>query len=322
MIEQFLEKAVQLNASDIFMITGMPFSVKVNGLIQHLNEEKIFPETMEEYIKEIYELSGNRSMERVLTHGDDDFSFAIPGLSRFRISVLKQRGSLGAVIRVVRFTLPNPSDLHIPDSVIEIANMRKGFVLITGAAGASQGMLSMNACLQNLCNQGLISEEVRQKYSLTQQQPTPFFYYPLIPPPVTPAMIFSDKKIYNKRVGKNTITTAANNPPQSPVYCIAVSTLLSPGPTGIFSEEEAKIKEIKYSFQIFIKLKIATVISPGCARGNIIFQNVFIGEQPSIAAASSYVLERFLKNVIKNVVVYGICIPIYNKINTIREPVK
>ena len=48
MIEQFLEKAVQLNASDIFMITGMPFSMKVNGLIQHLNEEKSFPETMEE----------------------------------------------------------------------------------------------------------------------------------------------------------------------------------------------------------------------------------------------------------------------------------
>lgn len=168
MIEQFLEKAVEMNASDIFMITGMPFSVKVNGLIQHLNEEKIFPDTMETYIKEIYQLSGNRSMDRVMAHGDDDFSFAIPGLSRFRISVLKQRGSLGAVIRIVRFTLPNPKDLHIPDSVIDIANMRKGFVLITGAAGS--GKSTTLACIIDRINQ------TRNAHVITLEDPIEYLH--------------------------------------------------------------------------------------------------------------------------------------------------
>ena len=55
----------------------------------------------------------------------------------------------------------------------------------------------------------------------------------------------------------------------------------------MISEDEAKISEIKYSFQIFMKMKIPTVMIPGCASGNMILQNVIIGVQPSIAAASS-----------------------------------
>ena len=76
-------------------------------------------------------------------------------------------------------------------------------------------------------------------------------------------MIFSDRKTYRISVGRKTITTAANRPPQSPVYCMDESTLFRPGPTGIISEDEAKISEIKYSFQIFIKMKMLTVMIPG-----------------------------------------------------------
>ena len=83
------------------------------------------------------------------------------------------------------------------------------------------------------------------------------------------------------------MTTAANSPPQSPVYCMDVSTLFSPGPTGMMSEDDAKIREMKYSFQMFMKMKIPTVMMPGCASGNMIRQNVIIGVQPSMAAASS-----------------------------------
>lgn len=50
------------------------------------------PDEMNEMIKQIYELAKNRSMEKVQSHGDDDFSFAIPGVSRFRASVFRQRG--------------------------------------------------------------------------------------------------------------------------------------------------------------------------------------------------------------------------------------
>ena len=76
----------------------MPLAMKINGRIEPVGEEKVFPAEMDNYIREIYAISGNRDMTRIQEQGDDDFSFSIVGLSRFRASVMKQRGSLAAVI--------------------------------------------------------------------------------------------------------------------------------------------------------------------------------------------------------------------------------
>ena len=109
----------------------------------------------------------------------------------------------------------------------------------------------------------------------------------MIPPPVTPEMIFSDRKTYSSSVGRKTMTTAANRPPQSPVYCMDESTLFRPGPTGIISEDEAKISEIKYSFQIFIKVNINNVTVMGFISWKITRKNNVHVPQPSKMAASS-----------------------------------
>lgn len=134
---QILQQAVERDAADIFMIPGMPLSLKINGDILPINDKKIFPAEMDQLIKELYTIAGNRDIIKV-EYGDDDFSFSVPGLARFRASVMKQRGSLAAIIRVVRFELPNPKLLGIPDSVLEISNLRKGLVLVTGAAGSGK----------------------------------------------------------------------------------------------------------------------------------------------------------------------------------------
>ena len=74
------------------------------------NEERLLPDDTAAFLKEIYELADNRDMRSLLSHGDDDFSFSIPGLSRFRVNTYRQRGSLAAVIRVIAFAL---SDFRI-----------------------------------------------------------------------------------------------------------------------------------------------------------------------------------------------------------------
>lgn len=137
-MEALLREAVKREASDIFLVPGMPAACRIGGQIVCLNEEKIFPKEMEETIREFYHLSGDRDMTRVLEHGDDDFSMAIPGVSRFRANVFRQRGSLAAVIRVITFDLPDFRELHIPESVINIAKMTRGFVLVTGPAGSGK----------------------------------------------------------------------------------------------------------------------------------------------------------------------------------------
>lgn len=135
---QILEQAVESGASDIFMIPGMPIALKINGEICPVNDTKIFPDIMDRLIQEIYIISNDRSVTPVTTVGDDDFSFSVSGLARFRASVMKQRGSLAAIIRVVRFELPDPKALGIPDSVLNISELRKGLVLVTGAAGSGK----------------------------------------------------------------------------------------------------------------------------------------------------------------------------------------
>ena len=77
-------------------------------------------------------------MEKLLTQGDDDFSFAIPTLSRFRVSAYKQRGSLAAVVRVIALELPIYTNLNIPESVMSIADFNNGLVLVTGPAASGK----------------------------------------------------------------------------------------------------------------------------------------------------------------------------------------
>lgn len=58
-------------------------------------------------LKQIYQLADDRDMDTLIRTGDDDFSFSVQNLSRFRVSAFKQRGSLSAVIRVISFELPD-----------------------------------------------------------------------------------------------------------------------------------------------------------------------------------------------------------------------
>ena len=81
---------------------------------------------------------------------DDDFSFALPGIGRFRANVFRQRGSYGAVIRVIPFGLPDPAEFHIPDEVLRLAKFQKGLVLVTGPAGA--GKSTTLACIIDRLN--------------------------------------------------------------------------------------------------------------------------------------------------------------------------
>lgn len=133
-----ISEAVKRGASDIFILPGMPFSYKLNNALEYIDDVKIMPNNAEEIINKIYELASNRDKSRLVEHGDDDFSFSIQGVSRFRISVMKQRGSYAAIIRVVKFELPDFTQLHIPEQVMQIANMTQGLVLVTGPAGSGK----------------------------------------------------------------------------------------------------------------------------------------------------------------------------------------
>lgn len=165
---KILQSAVEKKASDIFLIPGAGFSLKINGRIDQQPGDKLMPEDLAEIITEIYALARNRSMERIHNSGDDDFSFSVKALSRFRASVFKQRGSLAAVIRVVNFELPDFRELNIPETVINLACLKKGLVLVTGAAGS--GKSTTLACIIDQINKS------RNTHVITLEDPIEFLH--------------------------------------------------------------------------------------------------------------------------------------------------
>ena len=170
---EFLSKAADLHASDIFIIAGRPLSIKTDGRLSTYGtldgfEERLMPPETDEFIRIIYKLAHDRNIEPMLETGDDDFSFSIPGLSRFRINAYKQRGSLAAVIRVIAFQLPDPAELSIPEDVMSIADLTKGMVLVTGSAGS--GKSTTMACLIDRINHS------REGHIITLEDPLEYLH--------------------------------------------------------------------------------------------------------------------------------------------------
>ena len=144
-----LQKAVAMGGSDIFIIPGAAASVKVNNSFHDLTENRLFPADTERLIHEMYELA-HRDIKRLDEDGDDDFSFALLNVSRFRCNAYRQRGTLAAICRIVNFELPDYRTMHIPDLVMELSAQRSGMILVTGPAGS--GKSTTLACMVDRIN--------------------------------------------------------------------------------------------------------------------------------------------------------------------------
>ena len=166
-VRKILEEATKREASDIFIIAGRPLTYKSKGAMNTLDDQRMEPKDTFQFVSAIYTLA-ERNIDDFDRTGDDDFSFAIPGVSRFRVSTFKQRGSYSAVIRVISFTLPHPSELGIPDAVMELADSRSGMILVTGPAGS--GKSTTLACLIDIIN------HEREAHIITLEDPLEFLH--------------------------------------------------------------------------------------------------------------------------------------------------
>lgn len=166
-VRKILEEATKREASDIFIIAGRPLTYKSKGIMNTLDDQRMEPKDTFQFVSAIYTLA-ERNIDDFARTGDDDFSFAIPGVSRFRVSTFKQRGSYSAVIRVISFTLPHPSELGIPDAVMELANSRSGMILVTGPAGS--GKSTTLACLIDKIN------HEREAHIITLEDPLEYLH--------------------------------------------------------------------------------------------------------------------------------------------------
>ncbi|EDS71572.1 twitching motility protein [Anaerofustis stercorihominis DSM 17244] len=166
-LNELLKRAVDDNASDVFIIAGRGLSYKVNGVIKEIDSEIVMPDVSESMIREIFDIA-DRNIDKYIETGDDDFSVTIRGLSRFRVSVYRQRGSFAAVIRIVPFGIPDYKKLGIGENVMDVVNKTKGLILVTGPAGG--GKSTTLACMIDRINHS------RNSHIITLEEPIEYLH--------------------------------------------------------------------------------------------------------------------------------------------------
>lgn len=166
-LQGYLKRAVEDSASDLFIIAGGNICEKIGRHICPISEKKVFPEETEQLIREIYSCA-DRSMEEYIARGDDDFSFALPGLARFRVNAYRQRGSMAAVVRMVPFEVPDWEKLSIPEEVMRLADVPHGMILVTGSAGS--GKSTTQACIIDRINR------TREGHIVTLEDPIEYLH--------------------------------------------------------------------------------------------------------------------------------------------------
>ena len=168
-LKKLLQEMIDVQASDVFINAGLPLSYHTAGQHVRTDSKPLMPADTRKYVSAIYELA-ERDMAPFVDsmNHDDDFSFAVPGVGRFRANIFRQRGSYGAVIRVIPFGLPTPEAMHIPEQVMKLADTPKGLVLVTGPTGS--GKSTTLACLLDRMN------HTRQGHIITMEDPIEYVH--------------------------------------------------------------------------------------------------------------------------------------------------
>lgn len=139
--------AMRVGASDLHLKVGLPPMVRVNGSMRALPD--LPPVGNEELGRGLWEIMNAVQRERFKTTNDCDLAYAIPGLARFRVSVFRQQGRIGAVLRAIPSLVKTIDDMAMPAVLKKIAAEPRGLVLVTGATGSGKST-TMAAILEEI----------------------------------------------------------------------------------------------------------------------------------------------------------------------------
>jgi twitching motility protein PilT len=164
-ISELLAFAVKNNASDLHLSAGLPPMIRVHGDVRRINLPPLEHRDVHGMIYDIMNDGQRKAYEEVL---ECDFSFAIPGLARFRVNAFNQDRGAAAVLRTIPSKVLTLEQLNAPKIFTELALKPRGLVLVTGPTGS--GKSTTLAAMVNHLN------ETEYAHILTVEDPIEFVH--------------------------------------------------------------------------------------------------------------------------------------------------
>jgi len=134
-IARFLKLMVEKEASDLFLTTGAPVYLKVDGKLHPCSQEEI----KEGMIRKVtYALLNEEQAQMFDQENELSVAISVKGVGRFRFNFFRQRGEVGIVVRHIPSKIPNIDDLHMPELLNSLIMEPRGLILVVGAAGSGK----------------------------------------------------------------------------------------------------------------------------------------------------------------------------------------
>src|SRR5581483_3122822 len=147
-MSDLLQLVVSEGSSDLHIRVGVPPVIRVHGILHRVEGPALGPEDTEELARSI---TSEDHIQHVRERGGADFGFAFGDLARFRVSVFKEKGNFGMVLRQIPNKLLELDKIGLPPSVRELLYKPRGLVLVTGPTGS--GKSTTLASMINVINE-------------------------------------------------------------------------------------------------------------------------------------------------------------------------
>ena len=165
-MSDLLQLVVSEGASDLHIRVGTAPTIRVHGTLHRIEGPSLTPESSEELMRSI---TSEEHIQQTRERGGADFAFAFGEAARFRVSVFKEKGNFGIVLRQIPSKMLTFEQIGMPESVKELLFKPRGLVLVTGPTGS--GKTTTLASLLNIVNE--TREEV---HLITVEDPIEYYH--------------------------------------------------------------------------------------------------------------------------------------------------
>ncbi len=164
-MSQLLQLVVDEGASDLHISVGLPPVLRINGSLIHLESDALTAQDTEELMKSI---TSPYHQEKLKQNGGSDFGFSFGDIARFRVSIFRQKGAVGVILRTISNKLFTLEEIGLPPAVKDLLFRPRGLVLVTGPTGSGK-----STTLASMID--VINHE-RDTHIITVEDPIEFYH--------------------------------------------------------------------------------------------------------------------------------------------------